>query len=100
MDWQSGRLAVMAMSKIESSAPHRADILAGDGILRQDQQAVDIGARVQVIVQTQLFARAQHAVGLKALPHPLFDVDAAGQRGAVQGGGHMGAHKDIGGRRW
>ena len=73
-----------------------ADVRAGDGVLRQDQQAIDVCAGVQVIVQAQLLPRAEHTVGFKALHHPLFDLDAAGQGRAVQRGGDVRPHKDVG----
>ena len=66
-----------------------ADVRAGDGIPGQLQQAVDLRAGIQIIVEPQLLAGAEHAVGGLA-PHGLcLDGDAAGQRGAVQSGGRM-----------
>ena len=39
---------------------------AGDSVLRQIEQAVDLGTGVQILVQAQLLAAAQHTVGLDA----------------------------------
>ena len=76
---------------------HRGDVGAGDGILGQDEQAVDLRAREQVIVQTQLCAGAQHTVGLHALHLAGLDGDAAGQGGAIQCGRHAIAQLHVGG---
>ena len=76
---------------------HRGDVGAGDGVLGQDEQAVDLRAREQIIVQAQLLAGAEHAVGLDALHLAGLDLDAAGQGGAIQSGGHTVAQLHIGG---
>ena len=39
-------------------ADDRSNVRAGNGILRQDEQAVDLSAREQIIVQAQLLAGA------------------------------------------
>ena len=67
---------------------HGGDVGAGDGVLGQDEQAVDLRAREQVVVQAQLCAGTQHTVGLHALHLAGLDGDAAGQGGAIQCGGH------------
>ena len=67
---------------------HRGDVGAGDGVLGQDEQAVDLRAREQVIIEAQLLTGAQHTVGLHALHLAGLDLDAAGQGGAVQSGRH------------
>ena len=74
---------------------HRGDVGAGDGVLGQDEQAVDLRAREQVIVQAQLLAGAEHAVGLDALHLAGLDLDAAGQGGAVQSGRHAVAQLHV-----
>ena len=76
---------------------HRGDIGARDRIFGQDEQAVNLRAREQIIVQTQLCAGAQHTVGLHALHLAGLDGDAAGQGGAIQCGGHTIAQLHIGG---
>ena len=67
---------------------HRGNVGAGDGILGQDEQTVDLRTREQVLVQAQLLTGAQHAVGLHALHLAGLDLDAAGQGGAIQRSGH------------
>ena len=76
---------------------HRGDVGAGDGVLRQDEQAVDLRAREQVIIEAQLLAGAQHAVGFHALHLAGLDLDAAGQGGAIQSRGHAVAQLHVGG---
>ena len=76
---------------------HRGDVGAGDRILGQDEQAVDLRAWEQVVVQTQFCAGAQHTVGLHALHLAGLDGDAAGQGGAIQCGGHAIAQLHVGG---
>ena len=78
-------------------AHHRGDVGAGDRILGQNEQTVDLRAREQVIVQTQLCAGAQHTVGLHALHLSGLDGDAAGQGGAIQRGRHAIAQLHVGG---
>ena len=70
---------------------------AGDGILGQVKQAVDLSAGIQVVVQAQFLAAAKHAVGLNAHQGLGLDLDAAGQRGAVQSGGGVHALVNVGG---
>ena len=74
---------------------HGGDVGAGDGVLGQDEQAVDLRAREQVVVQAQLLAGAEHSVGLDALHLAGLDLDAAGQGGAVQRGGHTVAQLHV-----
>ena len=69
---------------------------AGNGVLRQVEQTVDLRAGVKIIVQTQFLAAAEHAVGLNAHQGLGLDGDAAGQRGAVQRGGGVHTGIDIG----
>ena len=69
---------------------------AGNGVLRQVEQTVDLRAGVKIIVQPQLLAAAEHAVGLNAHQGLGLDGDAAGQRGAVQRGGCVHTGIDIG----
>ena len=73
------------------------DVGAGNGILGQDEQAIDLRAREQVIVQAQLLAGAEHTVGLHALHLAGLDLDAAGQGGAIQSSGHAVAQLHVGG---
>ena len=75
---------------------HRSNIGAGDRVLGQDEQAVDLRAREQIIVQTQLCAGAQHTVGFHALHLASLDGDAAGQGGAIQCGRHAIAQLHVG----
>ena len=67
---------------------------SGHGIFGQVQQAVYLSAGVQVLVQTQFLAGAEHTVGFNAHQGLCLDLDASGQRGAVQssGGVHTGVH--------
>ena len=67
---------------------------AGYGVLGQIQQTVYLGTGVQVVIQTQLGAAAQHTVGLDAHKGLCLDFNAAGQRRAVQrrGGVHTGVN--------
>ena len=74
---------------------HRGDVGAGDGVLGQDEQAVDLRTREQVIVQAQLLAGAEHTIGLDALHLAGLDLDAAGQGGAVQSGRHAVAQLHV-----
>ena len=74
---------------------HGGDVGAGDGVLGQDEQAVDLRTREQVVVQAQLLAGAEHSVGLDALHLAGLDPDAAGQGGAVQRGGHTVAQLHV-----
>ena len=76
---------------------HRGNVGAGDGVLGQDQQAVHLRTREQVIIQTQLLAGAQHTVGLHALHLAGLDLDAAGQSGTIQSSGHAVAQLHVGG---
>ena len=76
---------------------HRGNVGAGNRVFGQDEQAVDLRAREQVVVQTQLFAGAQHTVGLHALHLAGLDGDAAGQSGAIQCGGHTITQLHVGG---
>ena len=76
---------------------HGSNVGAGDRILGQNEQAVDLRAREQVVVQAQLFAGAQHTVGLHALHLAGLDLDAAGQGGAIQSSGHAVAQLHVGG---
>ena len=69
---------------------------AGYGVLGQVQQTVYLSAGVQVIIQTQLGAAAQHTVGLDAHKGLCLDFNAAGQRGAVQRGGRVHTGVNIG----
>ena len=69
---------------------------AGYGVLGQIQQTVYLGAGVQVVIQTQLGAAAQHTVGLDAHKGLGLDFNAAGQRGAVQRGGGVHTSVNIG----
>ena len=69
---------------------------ARDGVLRQIEQAVDLGTRVQVVVQPQFLTAAQHTIGLNAHQGFGFDLDAAGQRGAVQRGGGVHTRVNVG----
>ena len=78
--------------------PHnRLDGGAGDGVLGQIQQTVHLGAGIQVLVQAQFLAGAEHPVGLDAHEGLGLDFDAAGQRGAVQRGGGVHPGVDVGG---
>ena len=70
---------------------------AGYGVLGQIQQTVYLGAGVQVIIQAQLGAAAQHTVGLDAHKGLCLDFNAAGQRGAVQRGGSVHTGVNVGG---
>ena len=76
---------------------HGGDVGAGDRILGQNEQAVDLRAWEQVVVQTQFCAGAQHTVGLHALHLASLDGDAAGQGGAIQCGRHAIAQLHVGG---
>ena len=78
-------------------ADNGCDVGAGNGILGQDEQAIDLRAREQVIVQAQLLAGAEHTVGLHALHLAGLDGNAAGQGGAIQCGGHAIAQLHVGG---
>ena len=69
---------------------------AGNGVLRQVEQTVDLRAGVKIIVQPQLLAAAEHTVGLNAHQGLGLDGDAAGQRGAVQCGSGVHTGIDIG----
>ena len=69
---------------------------AGNGVLRQVEQAVDLRAGVKIIVQTQFLTAAEHAVGLNAHQGLGLDGDAAGQRGAVQCGGGVHTRVNVG----
>jgi len=97
------RLAVRAVGgdgdikDIVIQTHHGGNIGAGDRVLGQNEQAVDLRAREQVVVQTQLFAGAQHTVGLHALHLAGLDLDAAGQGGAIQSSGHAVAQLHVGG---
>ena len=65
--WQSARLAVMEMSKIKSSSPTTCWIGgAGHGILGQVQQAVDLGAGVEVVVEAE--SSPLHSMPLDSMP--------------------------------
>ena len=75
---------------------HGGDVGAGDRVLGQDEQTVDLRAREQVIVQAQLLAGAEHTVGLHALHLAGLDLDAAGQGGAIQRSGHAVAQLHVG----
>ena len=75
---------------------HRGNVGAGDGVLGQDEQAVDLRAREQILVQAQLLTGAQHAVGFHALHLAGLDLDAAGQGGAIQRSGHAVAQLHVG----
>ena len=76
---------------------HRCDVGAGDAVFGQDEQTVDLRTGEQVIVQAQLLAGAEHTVGLNALHLAGLDLDAAGQGGAIQSGGHTVAQLHVGG---
>ena len=69
---------------------------AGDSVLRQIEQAVDLGTGVQIIVQAQFLTAAQHTVGLDAHQGLRLDFYAAGQRGAVECGGGVHTGVDVG----
>ena len=69
---------------------------AGNGILGQVQQTVHLGTGIQVIVQTQFLAAAEHTVGFHAHQGLCLDLDAAGQRGAIQSGGRVHARVNVG----
>ena len=75
---------------------HRGNVGAGDGVLGQDEQAVDLRAREQVIIEAQLLTGAQHTVGFHALHLAGLDLDAAGQGGAIQRSGHAVAQLHVG----
>ena len=68
----------------------------GDGILGQVEQAVDLSAGIQVVVQAQ-FLTAAEARPLDSTPIRglALNADAAGQRGAVQSGGGVHALVDV-----
>ena len=68
---------------------------AGNGILGQVEQAVDLSAGIQVVVQAQFLAAAEHAIGLNTHQGLGLDLDAAGQRGAVQSGGGVHALVNV-----
>ena len=76
---------------------HRGNVGAGDRILGQDEQTVDLRTREKIIVQPQFCAGAQHTVGLHALHLAGLDGDAAGQGGTIQCGGHAIAQLHVGG---
>ena len=84
------RLAVRAVGgdgdikDIVVQTHHGSNVGAGDRILGQNEQTVDLRAREQIIVQPQFCAGAQHTVGLHALHLAGLDGDAAGQSGAIQ----------------
>ena len=69
---------------------------AGDSVLRQIEQAVDLGTGVQIIVQAQFLTAAQHTVGLDAHQGLRLDFYASGQRGAVECGGGVHTGVDVG----
>ena len=75
-----------------------ADVAAGDGvrIAVHDEQAVDLRARIPVVVQAELSARAHHTVGQHALHLARLDGDAAGQGGVVQRDRNERADEDVG----
>ena len=95
-DWQSGTVGGDGdVEDVVIQTHHGGDVGAGDGVLGQDEQAVDLRTREQVIVQAQLLAGAQHTVGLHALHLAGLDLDAAGQGGAIQSGGHAVAQLHV-----
>ena len=75
---------------------HLLDGRAGDGVLGQVQQAVHLGAGIEVLVEAQFLAAAEHAVGFHTHQRFCLDLDPAGQRGAVQGGGGVHARVNVG----
>src|SRR5699024_5274066 len=77
-------------------AHHLLDGGAGNGILGQVQQTVHLGAGVQVLVQAQFLAAAEHTVGLHAHQGLGLDLDAAGQCGAVQSRRRVHTRVDVG----
>ncbi len=97
-DWQSGRFGGDGdVEDVVIQTHHRGNVGAGDGVLGQNEQAVDLRAREQVLVQAQLLTGAEHAVGFHTLHLAGLDLDAAGQGGAFQGGGDAVAQLHVGG---
>ena len=78
-------------------ADHLRNGCAVDAVFGQVQQAIDFGTGEQVLIESQFFTGAEHAVGHMALHFTCLDMDAAGQGGVVQGRDRLHALIYIGG---
>ena len=69
---------------------------AGDGIFGQVEQSVNLGAGIEVLIEAQFLAGAEHTVGLNAHQGFGLNFDAAGQCGAVKRGGGVHTRINVG----